>query len=226
MMFKKILEMFKRTPEGPLSKPPKSYKQRKKVESTRIGELGEHKINIQLDQLPKDCKYLSDIMIRNSKSRSGFSQIDHVVISPFGLFVIETKNYNGEIKGLRDDTYWTVSNRFKMYNPLKQNYGHIKAMESTIKGYPDLIYISMITFTMRCRFSIDPGLRKIESNELIVYDVELSEFISRKILRMKAILKEPILQDPDVMNLFNMIQEANITDPALRAEHVEKIKRK
>jgi hypothetical protein len=218
--------MFKRTSEVPLSKPPKSNKQRKKVESTRIGELGEHKINIQLDQLPKYCKYLSDIMIRNSKSRSGFSQIDHVVISPFGLFVIETKNYNGEIKGLREDTNWTVSNRFKMYNPLKQNYGHIKALESMIKGYPDLIYISMISFTMRCRFSIDPSLRNIESNELIVYDVELSEFISRKILRVKAVLKEPRLQDSDVMNLFNMIQEANITDPALRAEHVEKIKRK
>jgi hypothetical protein len=113
-----------------------------------------------------------------------------------------------------------------MYNPLKQNYGHIKALESTIKGYPDLIFVSMISFTMRCRFSIDPSLRNIESNELIVYDVELSEFISRKILRMKAVLKEPILQDSEVMNLFNMIQEANIIDPALRAEHVEKIKRK
>jgi hypothetical protein len=225
-MFKKILAMFKRTPAVPKFQPSKSSKPRKKVESTRIGELGEYKINIQLDQLPKDCKYLSDIMIRNSKSRSGFSQIDHVVISPFGLFVIETKNYNGEIKGLRDDTYWTVSNRFKMYNPLKQNYGHIKALESTIKGYPDLIFVSMISFTMRCRFSIDPSLRKIESNELIVYDVELSEFISRKILRMKAVLKEPILQDSEVINLFNMIQEANIIDPALRAEHVEKIKRK
>ncbi|MFC3343086.1 nuclease-related domain-containing protein [Paenibacillus abyssi] len=218
--------MFKRTPGVPVSKPSKSYKQRKKVESSRIGELGEHKINIQLDQLPKDCRYLSDIMIRNSKSRTGYSQIDHAVISPFGLFVIETKNYNGEIKGSRDDTYWTVNNRFKMYNPLKQNYGHIKALESTIKGYPNLTFVSMISFTMRCRFSIDPSLRKIESNELIVYDVELSEFISRKILRMKAVLKEPILQDSEVMNLFNMIQEANITDPVIRNEHVDKIKRK
>ncbi|NHN34860.1 nuclease-related domain-containing protein [Paenibacillus agricola] len=225
-MFKKILAMFKKSSIAPISIPSKSSKPRKKVESTRIGELGEYKINIQLDQLPKDCKYLSDLMVRNSKSRTGFSQIDHVVISPFGLFVIETKNYNGEIKGLRDDTYWTVNNRFKMYNPLKQNYGHIKALESTIKGNPDLIFVSMISFTMRCRFSIDPSLRNIESNELIVYDVELSEFISRKILRMKAVLKKSILQDSDVMNLFNMIKKANITDPALRAEHVEKIKRK
>jgi hypothetical protein len=49
------------------------------IDSSRIGELGEYKINKQLDQLPKDTKYLSDIMIKNSKSRTGYSQIDHVV---------------------------------------------------------------------------------------------------------------------------------------------------
>lgn len=43
-----------------------------KVQSTRIGELGEYKINIQLDQLPKGCKYLSDLMLANSKSRTGY----------------------------------------------------------------------------------------------------------------------------------------------------------
>ncbi|MDB5053375.1 MAG: hypothetical protein JWM44_1425 [Bacilli bacterium] len=224
-MFKNILAMFKRTLVAPTSKPSRSSKQRKKVESPRIGELGEYKINIQLDQLPKDCKYLSDIMIRNPKSRSGFSQIDHIVLSPYGLFVIETKNYSGEIKGLKDDSYWTVSNRFKMYNPLKQNYGHIKALEFTIKGYPELRFVSMISFTMRCRFSIDPNLRKIESNQLVIYDVELSEFIGRKILRMKAASERPILQDTDLANLYRIIQEANITDPVLRAEHVEKANR-
>jgi len=224
-MFKKILALFKKSSNAPMSVPSKLFKQRKKVESTRIGELGEYKINIQLDQLPKDCKYLSDIMIRNPKSRSGFSQIDYIVISPYGLFVIETKNYNGEIRGFRDDTYWTVSNRFKMYNPIKQNYGHIKALESTIKGFPELTFVSIISFTMRCRFSIDPNLRKIESNELVVYDVELSEFICRKILRMKAVSEQPKLQDSDVSNLYRFIQDANITDPVLRAEHVEKAKK-
>jgi hypothetical protein len=129
-MFKKILAIFKRTPVVPMSKPKKSSKPRKKVESTRIGELGEYKINIQLDQLPKDCKYLSDLLVPNSKSRTGYSQIDHLVISPYGLFVIETKNYNGEIKGKRDDKNWLVNNRFKMFNPLRQNYGHVKMMLS------------------------------------------------------------------------------------------------
>jgi hypothetical protein len=225
-MFNRILSLLswnkKSIPTTP-SKP--SRPRKKKIESTRIGELGEYKINIQLDQLPRDCKYVSDIMIQNQKSTTGYSQIDHAVISPYGLFIIETKNYNGKIKGSREDTYWTVNGRFKMYNPLKQNYGHIKALESILTGYPFMTYISIISFTMRCRFSIDPELRKIESNELVVYDVELSEFMNRKILRMKSVSNQTLLNDSQITDLYTIISSANITDPLVRAEHIEKIKR-
>jgi len=221
-MIKKLLNLFKSEEENQLPKPKKN--QKKKIEPIRIGELGEYKINIQLDQLPKDCKYLSDIMIENSKSKTGYSQIDHIVISPYGIFVIETKNYNGAIKGSRNDRNWTVNGRFKMYNPIKQNYGHIKALESLLNYSTDLQYISMISFTMRCRFSIDPELRKIESNELIVYDVELSEYISRKINRLKLISSQQLLASDEVEIILKKIQEANITDSTIRIKHVKAIK--
>ncbi|WP_238403057.1 hypothetical protein [Paenibacillus mesophilus] len=73
-MLSKILALFKQKTPKKTAVPKKSSAkpQQKKIESTRIGELGEHKINIQLDQLPKDCKYLSDLLIPNSKSRSGY----------------------------------------------------------------------------------------------------------------------------------------------------------
>jgi hypothetical protein len=221
-MFKKILAMFKKTPVVPMSKTKKSSEQRKKVESTRIGELGEYKINIQLDQLPKDCKYLSDLLVLNLKSRTGYSQIDHLVISPYGLFVIETKNYNGEIKGKRDDKNWIVNNRFKMFNPLRQNYGHVKAIESITQSYKKLNFISMISFTMRCRFSIDPELRQISSNELIIYDVELTEFIGRKLIRLSTENPEPFLKNEDIIHIYNLLVKANIMDPKIRIEHIEK----
>lgn len=222
-MIKNLLNLFNFKEENQqLPKPKKN--QKKKIEPTRIGELGEYKINIQLDQLPKDCTYLSDIMIKNSKSKTGYSQIDHIVISPYGIFVIETKNYNGAIKGSRNDQNWTVKGRFKMYNPIKQNYGHVKALESLFPDYSALQYISMISFTMRCRFSIDPDLRKIESNELIVYDVELSEYISRKINRLKLTSSQQPLASDEAELIFKKIQEANITDPTIRIKHVKAIK--
>lgn len=197
-------------------------KPKPKVQPTRIGELGEHKINIQLDQLPKGCKYLSDLMVMNAKSRTGYSQIDHVVITPRGLFVIETKNYNGEIKGKREDKSWTVSNRFKMYNPFMQNYGHIQAIKSYLPSYKEVRYISLVSFTMRCRFSVDPELRKIQSDDLIVYDVELSEYIQRKMNRIQAEQSDTILSELDIQKIYETLQEANITDLSVRDEHIAK----
>lgn len=224
-MIKSILSLFKKSSSTPskaksVSKAPKS---KPRVESTRIGELGEYKINIQLDQLPRECKSLSDLLIPNNKSRTGFSQIDHVVISPYCLFVIETKNYNGEIKGKRTDQQWSVSNRFKMYNPLKQNYGHIKAIESLIKEIENVRFVSMISFTMRCRFSIDPELRQINSDELVVYDVELSEYISRKLTRLKLENSEPSLSPEQIDAIYDRLLKSNITDQAIRNQHVHRI---
>jgi hypothetical protein len=221
-MFKKIFAMFKKSPIAPKSTPPKVSKQLKKVEPTRIGELGEYKINIQLDQLPKDCKYLSDLLVSNPKSRTGYSQIDHLVISPYGLFVIETKNYSGEIKGKREDKTWLVNNRFKMFNPLRQNYGHMKAIESITQSYKKLNFISMISFTMRCRFNIDPELRQISSNELVIYDVELTEFIRRKLIRLSAENPQPFLTNEDIIHIYNLLVKVNFTDPKIRIEHIEK----
>ncbi|OKP92703.1 nuclease-related domain-containing protein [Paenibacillus sp. P32E] len=225
-MFKALMSLFKKSDP----KPPQAVhkvqapKSKPKVAPTRIGELGEHKINIQLDQLPKECRSLSDLLLPNSKSRTGYAQIDHVVISPYCVFVIETKNYNGEIKGGRTDQQWSVSNRYKMYNPLKQNYGHIKAIESLLKNVATVKYISMISFTMRCRFSIDPELRKIHSDELIVYDVELSEFITRKMLSLRTAAPETSISAAQVQTIYNHLVQTNINDAEIRRRHVDKIK--
>ncbi|WP_405083567.1 nuclease-related domain-containing protein [Paenibacillus psychroresistens] len=89
-MIKKFMNLFKVKEEVPKLSIPKKN-QKKKVKPTRIGELGEYKINIQLDQLPKDCTYLSDIMIKNSKSKTGYSQIDHIVISPYVSLLLKRK---------------------------------------------------------------------------------------------------------------------------------------
>lgn len=73
-------------------KPKTSKKNHNEKVAIRKGEIGEYKIDIQLSQLPKEYIHLSDIMLKNDKAKSGFSQIDHIVITPYGIFVIETKN--------------------------------------------------------------------------------------------------------------------------------------
>lgn len=67
------------------------------------------------------------------KTLDGTTQIDHVFVSRFGVFVVETKNYNGWIFGDENQAMWTqklfkTNNKFQ--NPLRQNFKHIKALES------------------------------------------------------------------------------------------------
>ena len=61
------------------------------------GKVGEKVVAGKLDHLPKDqYKVLNNVTIPTPK---GSSQIDHLVVSIYGIFVIETKNYNGWIYG-------------------------------------------------------------------------------------------------------------------------------
>ncbi|ESU31945.1 hypothetical protein G3A_14110 [Bacillus sp. 17376] len=192
--------------------------------AVRKGEIGEYKIDIQLDQLPKDCRYLSDLLIKNPKAKSGYSQIDHVVLTPYGIFVIETKNYQGTIYGGKDRKTWSVNGKYKMMNPFVQNYGHIKALAPLIDRKYVESFISMVSFTKRSTFKIDLDFRKIASNELIVYDIELSEFIHRKVSVLKIQHKEPLFSGREISMIYDVFSNADIKDPAIRRTHEQALK--
>jgi len=63
-------------------------------------------------------------------------ELDHVVISKFGIFAIETKSKGGVIYGNEDDKHWkqvmTAQLTHEFHNPLLQNKGHIKSLKSVL----------------------------------------------------------------------------------------------
>lgn len=78
----------------------------------------------------------------------GTTQIDHVYVSQYGIFVIETKNYKGWIFGTEKDRYWTQklfkkSHRFQ--NPIWQNKKHIRCL-SELLSLPEKYFHSVIVF--------------------------------------------------------------------------------
>ena len=93
----------------------------------RKGRYGEKRVATILNSLPDEYTIFNDVYIEeNGKS----TQIDHVVFSPYGIFVIETKHYKGWIYGDERESFWTKNingNKYEFYNPLFQNYGHVKA---------------------------------------------------------------------------------------------------
>ena len=200
---------------------PKNTQGKKRVSPYRIGQLGEYKINIQLDQFPKDWKHLDDLLIENPKSKSGYSQIDHVVITPYGLFVVETKNYANRIIGKKRDRKWTVNGKFNMYNRLLQNYGHIKALQKHLQCYSSLKFFSVVSFTRRCTLNIDQDLRSIQSDELVAFETELSETIQRKIniFKVKEVL--PSLSGNDILTITEILKKNHVVDENSRENHYE-----
>src|SRR5262245_65100442 len=76
-------------------------------------------------------------------------QIDHVVVTDTGVFVIETKHYSGWIFGHPNDSHWTqviYKKKSRFQNPLRQNYGHVKAVQSLF-NLPDAAFFPIVVFT-------------------------------------------------------------------------------
>jgi len=117
------------------------------------GLLGEFKVRVITDfYLPgKDYYPLHNVVL---KTPDGTTQIDHILVSPFGVFVIETKNYKGWIFGDSRSRNWTQSlfgKKYSFQNPLRQNYKHVKAVESVLGVDPKVIH-SVVVFTGNSKF--------------------------------------------------------------------------
>lgn len=101
--------------------------------ATIVGKLGEAFVSRALSELePAKYTILDDLLLPSSGSIAT-TQLDHVVVSDFGIFVIETKSFKGWIFGNANAQYWTqvlYRHREKFYNPLRQNYAHVKAIEA------------------------------------------------------------------------------------------------
>jgi restriction system protein len=86
---------------------------------------------------------------------NGSSQIDHLVISKFGIFVIESKDYKGWIFGSKDQDNWTQSlpggtNKFQFQNPIRQNWSHIMSLRTLMPFIPESTFQSIVVFTDSC----------------------------------------------------------------------------
>ena len=172
-----------------------------------MGYMGEFCVNRELNKLPKDkYRILKDIMI---KIDDRTCQIDHIVVSHYGIFVIETKNYSGLITGSSKSEKWCMhlgKNKYYFHNPLYQNYGHIKALESLL-NINDNKFISIISISNRA---------KIKVNEKNVINLDY-------LLDTIKTYNENIL-DANIDEIANIIKSNNITNKEERKKHVANIK--
>ncbi|HCE1777769.1 TPA: NERD domain-containing protein [Vibrio parahaemolyticus] len=110
------------------------------------GVFGEFLVNRLLSKLPEsDYTLIKDVTLPTS---DGTTQVDHIVVSKYGIFVVETKNMKGWIFGSARQKQWTQKiyrHSSKFQNPLHQNYKHIKALE-TLLGCSEEHLHSVVVF--------------------------------------------------------------------------------
>lgn len=192
------------------------------------GDIGELSVAYMLKDLDKEkYRVIHDIKLKNMGGSTSTTQIDHIVISTYGIFVIETKAYKGKIYGKEKSQTWTqyLSNQKNNFmNPIFQNYAHIRAIESILEdSYPEMTYHSIIAFS---------GEANIDSIEVTKAKVCKIRYVSEAI---KDLSTEEVIGKEDIGRIIEIIDKNKFyqTDFAhtreikkVKRENEEKIKQK
>ena len=126
------------------------------------------------------------------------TQIDHVVVSRYGIFAVETKNYSGWIFADVHSKVWTQTiyrKKSTFQNPMRQNYRHVCAIadnlgidKSYVKGV--VVFVGGSTF-------------KTERPEGVVYAGGVAKYIRS--------VNVPIIKDEQVPEVVSAIVEWQAT---------------
>lgn len=174
------------------------------------GTIGEARVDRCLRKFKgREFARAKDVML---SSHGKTSQIDNILVSRYGIFVIEMKNFAGTVKGKEHEPKWMhiSPGRNKtpreFYNPIWQNEGHITALRKLLeKSLPNIPFHNIVVFSDECRSPKIPGV------------VTLSELRDALQERMNG---RPVLSQTDVAAIKDIIDSNNIKNKRKRSQHI------
>ncbi|MGI4801972.1 MAG: nuclease-related domain-containing protein [Janthinobacterium lividum] len=174
------------------------------------GKRGEELVQRALHELQLPA--LHDIMLEDDK---GPTQVDHLVKTPWGVAVLETKHYSGFIFGNPSGAMWTQ--RFcrgdeiydtEFRSPVRQNYRHTKAVEHVIKG----LGVSVEGFV-------------VFSSSATIGDTVKDSVVSPSELGQKLwALDRPRAEPANLEIAWTRLQQVSIRAEGRRGEHLAMVK--
>ena len=181
------------------------------AEKERYGRRGEDQVTYGfLRKLDKSDRVFTNLILRHPYKDTS-EEIDQLIISRRGVFVIETKSWNGIIYGNDEDPYWTFISantgiQEKRKSPYRQNQNHVRAFRECLHFDGDIYNI-------------------------ILFNVgDISECSSDSTFTMESFLATywetypDSLTDVEVDALANKIKEYVRNHPVSLAEHREHIR--
>lgn len=189
------------------------------------GKAGEIYVHNILMELPDEYYIMDDVVMNTVK---GTTQIDHIVISRYGIFVIETKNYSGNIYGNDESNQWTQKiltdvvyskkwyktytyvTKNKFYNPVKQALGHMYEVKNSLKEWPYLKIVPIIVFTGTAAFV------NVNTKNHVIHETDLLATIQS--------YKTIYLSDTDLQEVIKRIELLNVREYVDDATHVKNVR--
>lgn len=181
--------------------------------SSSKGRLGEKKVERFLSKnLNKEDYYIfEDVTLQIG---SDTTQIDIIIVSKQGIFVIEVKNYKGCIVGDEKQKQWIqqlyqVENTFQ--NPIHQNYKHIKFL-SMILNKKKIIFYNLVVF-------VGGEFKTKMPNHVIQKPFKLLTYIKSK--------KNKVINQMEWRKIIDRIEKARLPrGRATNLKHIQNVKRK
>ncbi len=174
----------------------------------RHGNEGEQKVQQLLNSIKNNSNIpLNDLLLPTAGGHT--TQIDHILVSTRGIFVIETKSHYGVIEGNGQSQYWRqTATRYNhdIYNPLLQNASHIRHLRHILRNIPAEWFISLVVFT--------------DADSLNVSQQEGGKVLLLSDLSAQLKRYPSIIEKQQLSTIATTINKANIRGPLIRIKHI------
>jgi len=149
----------------------------------------------ELDRLSDSYLVFNDVVVQSER---GMLNISHLVVSPYGVFVITLCDLRGKISGHKGDQEWIIKGRDvndTILNPLWENRKHVNALEKKLGLQP---FIPAVVFT-HAKLIDDFG-------PIAVYVGQLQNFFSR--------YKRTLIDSDDLESVVSILNEGANQPPS------------
>lgn len=163
----------------------------------RAGKIGERTSYKALNRIckKKGFKIFKNIRIPLYDSST---EIDLLIITNYGIVVIENKNFSGSVFGDSNDKNWyqvkKSGDRKKFYNPIMQNEGHVKCLNHNLlkMGVKNIAILNFVIFSNdKCQINVsDKRIMKLHEMERWLNNKEIKSSHKVDIKKISDIIKK------------------------------------
>jgi restriction system protein len=163
-------------------------------------------------------------------SNNGTTQIDHLIVSIYGIFIVETKNKKGWIFGNEDQQNWTQTfykKKYSFQNPLRQTFRQKKILSEFLDLRESAIH-TLVYFVGNCKFKTPLPKNVINSGvgryiKRFRNQMLSTEEVDRVLISLKKHISESTLSNRDHVRSLRKRHSSNTTCPRCGASLAERM---